>query len=93
MMGDAFVAIDAGFLPSEQQSLVLVDCAWALARNVHRLRTMAVTAFERIIGFHASPLVHRKFEAVIEKLLTRVDHAKDLPPHLLDPYGRLLNSA
>jgi hypothetical protein len=47
LMSDALVAIDAGFLCCEQETLVSRFSAWALAGDVHRIRAVAVAAFER----------------------------------------------
>ena len=54
-MSDALVAIDAGFLSCEQETLVSRLSAWALAGDVHRIRAVAVAAFERVVGLHARP--------------------------------------
>ncbi len=81
VVGDSFVAIDAGFFVPKQEPLVSFNCARALTGYIHRLGAMAVTAFKRVICFHARPFVDRKVKTMIEKLLACIDRAENLSPH------------
>src|SRR5215207_8304622 len=49
---DALVAIDAGSLAREEEALMRRGRAQVLLRQVHRLRAVAVAAFQRVIGLH-----------------------------------------
>ena len=60
MVSNAFVAIDAGLLTRKQEALVRLNCARALARDIHRLRAVAVAAFEGIVSLHARPFMFRE---------------------------------
>ena len=82
-MRDAFVAIDTGLLTSEQKTLVRLDSPWTLPRGVHRLRAVTVTAFQRVVGLHASPFMNRQFEPVVEKFVARADRSEKLSPDFL----------
>ena|SRR6186997_1136792 len=46
MVRDAFVTIDAGFLACKKEALMRLHRARALTRDVHRLRTVTVAAFQ-----------------------------------------------
>ena len=83
MVSNAFVAIDAGLLTRKQKALVRLNCARTLARDIHRLRAVAVAAFQRIIGLHARPFVVRKLKAMVEEFLARIDSSEKLAPHFL----------
>src|SRR5262245_20028416 len=75
LVGDALVAVDAGLLAREQEALVGDGSARRLLGDVHRLRAVAVAAFQRIIGLEAGPLVQRQFEPVVDEFFARVDGA------------------
>ena len=83
MMSDAFMAIDTCLLTRKQKALVRLDCAGALARDVHRLRAVAISAFEGVVGLHTRPFVLRQFETMVEEFLARIDGAENLAPDLL----------
>src|SRR6476619_838472 len=83
MVSNAFVAIDAGLLTRKQEALVRLNCARALARYIHRLRAVAVAAFEGIVSLHARPFVFRELEAMVEEFLTRIDGSEKFAPHFL----------
>lgn len=83
MMRDALVAIDARLLARKKEPLMGLNRTGALARNVHRLGAMAIATFKRIVRLHARPFMLGEFEAMAEKLLTRIDRAENLSPHLL----------
>ena len=83
LVGDALVAVDAGALAGEEEALVGLDGALALAGDVHRLGRVAVAALERVVGLEPRPFVLRELEPVVEELLARVDRAEDLAPDLL----------
>src|SRR4030095_1041790 len=83
MMRDALVAIDARLLARKKEPLMGLNRTGALARNVHRLGAMAIATFKRIVRLHARPFMLGEFEAMAEKLLTRIDCAENLSPHLL----------
>src|SRR5678815_5684514 len=57
--------------------------ARALPREVHVVETVAVAAFERIVGIEPRPFVLRELEALVLELLARADRAEDLAPHFL----------
>src|SRR6478735_10217932 len=57
LVGNALVAVDAGLLTREQEALVGDGGAGRLFGGVHRLRAVAVAAFQRIIGLEARPFV------------------------------------
>ena len=79
-MRDAFVAIDTSLLTSEQKTLVRLDSPWTLSRGVHRLRAVAVTTLQGVVGLHASPFMNRQLEPVVEKLFARTDRSEKLSP-------------
>src|SRR4051812_2232317 len=54
-MRDALVAVDAGSLAGEQEALVRRGRARVLLRQVHRLRAVAIAAFQRVVGLHPLP--------------------------------------
>src|SRR5687767_12128105 len=81
-MRDALMAIDAGLLATRQPALVNRGGTRALAREVHRPEAMTVAALEGVVRFHALPLVLRKREAPVQKLLACVDGAGELSPQL-----------
>ena len=81
-MRNPLVAVDAGFLAGEQEALMRGRGALALPRDVHRVRTVAIAAFERVVGFQARPFVLGQGHAHVEKLLARADGAEDLTPNL-----------
>src|SRR5262245_38729042 len=83
MMRDALVTIDAGFLARKKEPLMGLNCARALARDVHRLGAMAIATLQRIVRLHPCPFMLGEFEAMGEKLLARIDCAEKLSPHLL----------
>src|ERR1700746_3726965 len=53
-----------------------------LLSDVHRLRAVAVAAFQRIVGLEAGPAVLREPEALCEELLARVDEPEQMTPDL-----------
>src|SRR5258705_1617067 len=75
MVGDSLVAVDAGLLAGEQEALVRGRRARRLLGDVHRLRAMAVAAFQRIVGLETRPFVQRQFQPVIDEYLAAVDAA------------------
>src|SRR5688572_5546067 len=79
---DAFVAVDAGFFLGAEVGGVHVGGARALAREVHVVVAVAVSALEGIVRLHARPLVLSELEALVEELLARADRAEELSPHL-----------
>jgi hypothetical protein len=81
MVGDALVAVDAGLLADEQEARD--GSAGRLLCDVHRLRAVAVAAFQRIIGLEARPLVQRQFQALVEEFFARVDVSEQMTPNLL----------
>ena len=83
MVSNAFVAIDAGLLTRKQEALVRLNCPRTLACDIHRLRAVAVAAFQRVIGLHARPLVGRKLKSMIQEFLARIDGSEKLAPHFL----------
>ena len=44
LVGNAFVAVDAGFLSGGEEALVMIGSAFALLREVHEFEVMAVAA-------------------------------------------------
>src|SRR3978361_1239961 len=57
MVGNALVAIDAGFLTREQETLVGHRCARRLLGDVHRLGAMAVPTLQGIVGLEPRPFM------------------------------------
>jgi hypothetical protein len=50
MMGDALVAIDAGLLAGEEEALMRHGGARRLLGDVHRIRAVAIAAFQGVVG-------------------------------------------
>ena len=82
-MRDALVTIDAGLFAGKKEALVRDRGARRLLSNVHRLRRVAVAAFQRIVGLEARPFVQRQLLAVIAKFVARVDGAEQVSPDFL----------
>src|SRR6185437_13258007 len=80
---DALVAIDAGLLTGEQETLVRLDRARTLPRGVHRVGAMAISALQGIVRLHPSPFVDRQFKAMAQEFLARIDCPEELSPHFL----------
>jgi integrase len=83
LMGNAFVAVDAGALPAEQVPLVDTGRACSLLCDVHGLRRVAVPAFQRIVGLEPRPLVLGQLTPHGNELVARVDGAEELAPDFL----------
>src|SRR5262249_1500687 len=83
MVRDALVAIDAGLFARKKEALMGLNRTRALARDVHRLGTMAIATFKRIVRLHPRPFVLGEFETMGEKLLARIDCAENFSAHLL----------
>ena len=77
------MAVDAGALAGEEEALVRLDGALALAGDVHGLGRVAVAAFERVVGPEPRPFALGELVPVGEELLAGVDGAEDLAPDLL----------
>src|SRR5690606_31262031 len=82
-VGDALVAIDAGRIAASQRGGVETCRPRTLAGEVHGVVVVAVTAFQRVVGFQSRPLVFGQLTTHAEELLTCVDGAEDLAPDLL----------
>src|SRR5215510_12286346 len=82
MVRDALVAIDAGLFARKKEALMGLNRTRALARDVHRLGTMAIATFKRIVRLHPRPFVLGELETMGEKLLARIDCAENFSPHL-----------
>src|SRR6516162_1996964 len=80
---DALVAIDARLLTRKQEALVGDRGARRLLGDVHGLRTVAIAAFQRIIGLEARPFVQRQFKPLVDEFFAGVDEAEKMAPDLL----------
>src|SRR5262249_4087627 len=67
----------------KQKALMRLNRARALAGDVHRLRTVTISAFQGIVGLHARPFMLGQIETMIDKFLSRIDRSKNLSPDLL----------
>src|SRR5690606_40595863 len=56
-VGDALVAIDAGRIAASQRGGVEACRPRTLAGEVHGVVVVAVTAFQRVVGFQSRPLM------------------------------------
>ena len=65
------------------QYLMRDRSARRLLGDVHRLRAMAVAAFQRVVRLEASPFVQRQLESVVDELLADVDGAEQMSPDFL----------
>lgn len=83
IVSDPLMAIDAGSLSGQEILRVNIGSSLCLLLQVHSDRRMAVAAFQAVIGFHPSPFVLRKCQAMFERLRTGVDRAEDFSPHFL----------
>ena len=80
-MRDPFVAINARFLPCEQETLMRLRGTRRLLGDVHRCGAVTVAALERVVRLHPRPLVQSEFEPIVDKFLARVDPTRDVTPN------------
>ncbi len=85
VVGDAFVAIDAGFTAFESHFVRFLG-AWFLNFFVHGLQSVAVAALNGVGRFHPRPLVAGQFKAFGFEFLFGVDGAQYFSKHFI---GRL----
>lgn len=80
-MGDAFVAVDAGFAGLLRRHMALIG-ARLLEVTAHRIPVVTVAAFAGTRSLHPCPFFRGKFHALRFKLLLRVDKPSQVSPYL-----------
>ena len=80
-MGNAFMAVDAGFTLFLGLHVLFVR-GLLLKFGAHGIKVMAIATFARITVFHPGPLMGGQLHAFGFKFFGRIDAACDLSPNL-----------